>query len=192
MKAALLVTLFASTCFGFGQSRLPAKISISDFESIAIRCAPQVDVTTLVAIAKTESAFQVDAISLNRPVAAARKAGWKNARVQLVRQPVDRGEAIRWMYWFSVRHYSVSVGLMQINIENASRYGYRPEQLFDPCTNVAVGGAILSAAYSQALQTKQGSDALLDSISLYNSGSSQIGYANGYVGSVVHNNTKRR
>src|ERR1700744_595038 len=95
------------------------------------------------AIAQTESAFHIYAISLNRPQEAARRAGWNNHRIELLRQPKNRDEAIRWMHWFAQRGYTVSVGLMQVNVENSLQFGLHPEQLFDPCTNVTVGSAIL-------------------------------------------------
>ena len=190
MKLAT-ISLFVSAAITCYAQQLPtpnSKMPIAEFQQLVARCAPGVAVETMVAIAKTESSFHVAAISLNRPVAAARRAGWMNHRIELLRQPKDREEAIRWMHWFADRHYTVSVGLMQINIENARRFGLRPEQLFDTCTNITVGGAILGTTYAQAIQAqKTSNDALLDSISIYNSGSRNTGYANGYVGTVVKN-----
>jgi type IV secretion system protein VirB1 len=190
MKSIALALFFGLAIHSQGQQleSMNIKLSLPEFEHLATRCAPRVAIETMDAIAQTESAFHVYAISLNRPEAAARRAGWTNHRVELLRQPKDRAEAIRWMHWFAHRGYSVSVGLMQVNVENALRFGLRPEQLFDPCTNVSVGSAILGSAYAQAKQTKPSeNDALLDSISIYNSGSKSTGYANGYVSTVVKN-----
>jgi type IV secretion system protein VirB1 len=194
MKLATITLFLLAVLTGYAQQLPPqnSKMPIPEFQQLVARCAPGVAVETMVAIAQTESSFHVAAISLNRPVAAARRAGWMNHRIELLRQPKSREEAIRWMHWFADRHYSVSVGLMQVNIENAGRFGLRPEQLFDTCTNVAVGGAILGTIYAQAIhEHKTSNDALLDSISIYNSGSQNTGYANGYVSTVVKNATQQ-
>jgi type IV secretion system protein VirB1 len=142
----------------------------------------------MLAIATTESALRIDAISLNRPEQAARRSGYTHHRVEIMRQPHDLSEALHWMNWFAQRRYTVSVGLMQINIENAPRYGLRPEQLFDPCTNVAVGADLMARSYHNALKLHgPGRDPAMDAISAYNSGSYLSGYANGYVGTVMGN-----
>src|SRR5690242_13457950 len=53
-----------------------ARLSDADFVSLAGRCAPGAPADTLLAIARTESALYANAISINRPSAAARRAGY--------------------------------------------------------------------------------------------------------------------
>ena len=92
------------------------------------------------------------------------------------------------MRWFSDRQYMISVGLMQINTENASLFHVTAEQLFDPCTNISVGATILAESYRRNIERHQSPhQALLDAISEYNSGSSTLGYSNGYVYAVISN-----
>ena len=79
------------------------------------------------------------ALSLNYPATVAAYNGLHNQEVYLTRQPATLPEAIRWTRWFHNRGYTVSIGLMQINSENIAKYGVTVRQLFDPCTNVAIG-----------------------------------------------------
>jgi type IV secretion system protein VirB1 len=92
------------------------------------------------------------------------------------------------MQWFSARGYTVSVGLMQVNIENARLFQLTPIQLLDPCTNISVGAALLADNYRNGIEHHQEpQQALLDAISMYNSGSATMGYTNGYVDTVLRN-----
>jgi type IV secretion system protein VirB1 len=183
----LLLTLgsYAQVSGGFN-----TKLTPNQFAAVVSRCAPLADIGTMLAIATTESALHVDSISLNRPVQSARRLGLNHHRLELMRQPHTKAEALRWMQWFSERQYTVSVGLMQINIENARLFHVAPEQLFDPCTNIAIGASVLARTYRRGIENHQEPhQALLDAISTYNSGSSTMGYSNGYVHSVVQNST---
>ena len=78
---------------------------------------------TLEAVALTESALHPYALSLNYPATVAAYNGLHNQEVYLTRQPATLPEAIHWTRWFHSRGYTVSIGLMQINSENAARYG---------------------------------------------------------------------
>jgi type IV secretion system protein VirB1 len=163
-------------------------LSTQAFLSLADRCAPEVPSDTLLAIARTESGLSVDALSLNRPQTAARRAGYRDAQLLLARQPKNHEEAVRWMRWFEKHGYSVSIGLMQINSEMAALVGVPPEHLFEPCTNVRIGARILLAAYAaQASEIGEGFAAFDRALSLYNSGSPRLGIDNGYVAAVYAN-----
>src|ERR1700674_913021 len=125
-----------------------ARLSQAEFVLLAGRCAPVAPADTLLAIARTESALHANAISINRPNAAARRAGYSNGELVLKRQPKDRKEAMNWLHWFRLHRYTVSIGLMQVNSEMAPRFHLKPEQLFEPCTNLRVGAAILISLYT--------------------------------------------
>jgi len=86
-----------------------------EFGSLAARCAPGVPGDTLLAIARTESGLNPNAISINRPKAAARVAGYPDGELFLSKQPKNLNEAKSWPRWLSAHHYAVSVGLMQVN-----------------------------------------------------------------------------
>jgi type IV secretion system protein VirB1 len=180
----LLMT--ASTILGqTGLNAHSSHLSTQAFLSLAERCAPGVPSDTLLAIARTESGLSVDALSLNRPQSAARQAGYREAKLVLGSQPKNRDEAIRWMRWFEKHHYTVSIGLMQVNSEMAALASIPPQQLFEPCTNIRVGAQILLAAYTaQASELGEGFAALDKALSLYNSGSPRMGFDNGYVAAV--------
>jgi type IV secretion system protein VirB1 len=172
--------------------RAHARLSDAEFVSLAGRCAPGAPADTLLAIAKTESALYANAISINRPNAAARRAGYSAGQLVLGKQPQDRKEATYWLSWFGIHRYTVSIGLMQVNSEMAPRFHLKPEQLLEPCTNLRVGAAILISVYIEsARELGEGFSALDVALSLYNSGNSITGFRNGYVASVYAHAPRR-
>jgi type IV secretion system protein VirB1 len=151
-------------------------------------CASQAAPSTMLAVARTESALHPYAMSINRPKQVSRAAGLSNLEIQLARQPRSKQQAIQWMRWLLGHGITVSVGLLQVNTENAGLFHLRPEQLFEPCTNIAVGSALLAQAYTTEKRLAPNDpDALLRALSLYNSGTYNLGFDNGYVASVLRN-----
>jgi len=169
-----------------GQDQRPyARISRAEFVSLAGRCAPGAPADTLLAIAYTESGLYANALSINRPSAAARRAGYSNGQLALTKQPKDRQEATYWLRWFGLHRYTVSIGLLQVNTEMAAQFHLKPEQLLEPCTNLRVGAAILISLYTDlAREMGEGSSALDVALSFYNSGNAITGFRNGYVSNV--------
>jgi type IV secretion system protein VirB1 len=151
-------------------------------------CAPHAALNTMLAVATTESDFHPYAISVNRPQQIARMVGLNNHAIELARQPNSKLEAIFWMRWLLQHRISVSVGLLQVSTENAARFHLKPEQLFDPCTNIAVGANLLAEAYAAQVQSAPNDpDALLHALSIYNSGTANFGFYNGYVDRILKN-----
>jgi type IV secretion system protein VirB1 len=174
------------------QQRAGAWLSEAEFVSIAARCAPGAPPDTLFAIARTESGLHPNAISINRPRSSAKDAGYRDAEIILSRQPQNKMEAARWIRWLAAHHLTVSIGLMQVNVEMASRFSVSGEQLLDPCTNLRVGAAILIAAYSDlARDMGEGFAALDAALSFYNTGNSIAGFRNGYVANVYAHAPRR-
>jgi type IV secretion system protein VirB1 len=165
--------------------RAYARLSDADFASLAGRCAAGAPADTLLAIARTESALNVNAISINRPNAAARRAGYSDGQLVLTKQPKDRREAMYWLHWFLLRRYTVSIGLMQVNSEMAPQFHVKPDQLLEPCTNLRIGAAILISVYTHlAREIGEGFSALDAALSFYNTGNPTAGFRNGYVAKV--------
>jgi type IV secretion system protein VirB1 len=80
------------------------------------------------------------------------------------------------------RRVSVDMGLAGLNSRNLDRFGYNVEDAFDPCKNVAAGGAILRGFYGKAVERYgDGQVALAAALSGYNTGDLSRGFANGYV-----------
>ena len=151
-------------------------------------CAPGAAPSTMLAVATTESALKPYAISINRPTQIAQAIGLPNSQIQLARQPRSKQEAVRWMRWLLGHGVTVSVGLLQVNTENAALFHLRPEQLFEPCTNIAVGSALLAQAYAARTRIAPNDpNALLFALSHYNSGTYDLGFQNGYVAEVLKN-----
>ena len=160
------------------------RLSPIEFLLVAARCAPGAPADTLLAIAKTESGLDPNAISINHPKAAARVAG-EDGELILAKQPKNLKEAKSWLHWLSVHRYTVSVGLMQVNVETARQFHLKPDQLLDSCTNLRVATAILIRLYTEsAREMGEGFSALDVALSLYNTGDPSTGFQNGYVANV--------
>jgi len=82
------------------------RLSPVEFEMVAARCAPSAPADTLLAIARTESSLNPNAISINRPKAAARGAGHSDGELILAKQPKDLNEAKSSLRWFSAHRYT--------------------------------------------------------------------------------------
>ena len=156
------------------------RLSQIEFASVAARCAPSAPADTLLAIARTESGLNPNAISINRPKAAARLAGRPEGELILAKQPTNLKEAKSWLHWLSVHRYTVSVGLMQVNVETAVLFHLKPDQLLDSCTNLRVATAILIQLYTEsAREMGEGFSALNVALSLYNTGDPGTGFGTG-------------
>jgi type IV secretion system protein VirB1 len=164
------------------------KISEASFRSVAQSCATNVPVSTLEAIARTESSFHPYALSINRPHQLARRQGWNRGTITLQRQPASLEEAIAWTKWLFAHDITVSIGLLQVNSEHAQALHLTVEQLFEPCTNLRAGAALLAATYTAVARAQgEGLPALDTALSYYNSGKAGIGLHNGYVSQVKSN-----
>lgn len=163
-----------------------APLGPSEFKALAQRCAADVPVITLRAIARAESAFRPYALSLNYPKRAAAEQGLHGGGMFLARQPRTLDEARAWTRYLVNLGKTVSIGLLQINSEHADDFGLTWDQLFDPCTNMRIGARLLTAYYLQAAAVLgDGQQALQFALSGYNSGFPLVGFTNGYVDSVV-------
>jgi type IV secretion system protein VirB1 len=180
---ATCFTLAGTACFA--QTPIPShntKISVTSFQTLAQSCAPSVPVSTLEAIARTESALYPYALSINRPHQLAHRLGWNRGTITLERQPASREEAVAWTKWLLAQGITVSIGLLQVNSEHAALLHLTPEQLFDPCNNLRSGAALLSATYAATARIYgEGIAALNSALSYYNTGSPTAGLTNGYV-----------
>jgi type IV secretion system protein VirB1 len=182
----ILATLFTVTgTASFAQTPTTnpnTKISRTSFQTLAQSCAANVPASTLEAIARTESALHPYALSINRPHQLARHQGWNRGTITLERQPASREEAVAWTKWLLAQGVTVSIGLLQVNSEHAALLHLTPEQLFDPCTNLRSGAALLTATYAATSRLQGEGFAALDSaLSYYNTGSPTGGLTNGYV-----------
>jgi type IV secretion system protein VirB1 len=165
-----------------------AKMSVTSFQALAQSCAASVPESTLEAIARTESALYPYALSINRPHQLARRQGWSRGTISLERQPASREEAIAWTKWLLTQGITVSIGLLQVNSEHALLLNLAPEDLFDPCTNLRLGAAVLSVTYTDTARIQgEGFSALDSALSYYNTGSPTAGLTNGYVHQVKAN-----
>jgi type IV secretion system protein VirB1 len=149
-----------------------------DFIPLARQCAPQVSLSTMAAIVRTESGFNPYAIGV--------------VHGQLARQPASEAEAVATVNALERGGWKFSVGLAQVNRANWPAYGLSERSAFDPCRNLAAGAAILQGCFELARQAhaRASVDAQSDlraSLSCYASGNFSTGYRTGYVQRVVGN-----
>lgn len=149
---------------------LPAAVVMG----LAAQCAPNVAPETIAAIVQTESQGFELAIGVNG----------------LARQPApvsSVAQAVRIARYYVGKGYSVDLGLGQINSRNMKALGLTWDNVFDPCTNLAAAGAVLSGNYRSVRTGLHPQRALRIALSMYNTGSQSRGFSNGYVGKVVGN-----
>ncbi|WP_322104062.1 lytic transglycosylase domain-containing protein [Paraburkholderia sp. J41] len=149
-----------------------------DFIPLAHQCAPQVSLTTMAAIVRTESGFNPYAIGV--------------VHGRLARQPISEAEAIATAHALERDGWNFSVGLAQVNRANWPNYGLDERSAFDPCRNLAAGAAILQGCFELARQARarasaDSQSALRAGLSCYASGDFSTGYRTGYVQRVVSN-----
>lgn len=140
---------------------------------LASQCAPNVAPQTVTAIVQTESRGRPFALNVNGARQPARQTNAADAAAT-ARRYVAAG-------------YSVDLGLGQINSRNMRRLGLTWETVFDPCTNIAALGQILSENYRGVAGGRHPQTALRLALSMYNTGSPSRGFRNGYVAKVVGN-----
>ena len=141
--------------------------------ALASQCAPTVAPATVLAIIQTESRGDPFALNVNGGRQPARQTSAADAAAT-ARRYVAAG-------------YSVDLGLGQINSRNMRWLGLTWETVFDPCTNVAALGRVLTANYNSAIAGRDPQSALRVALSMYNTGSQTRGFRNGYVAKVVGN-----
>lgn len=143
-----------------------------DFLALAQECAPGVHPQTMAAIARVESGYNPFAIGV--------------VGGHLVRQPVERAEAVATARSLEAQGFNFSLGVGQVNRYNLTRFGLDYESAFDACANLRAGAAILTECYARARRLVADEQAALRaSFSCYYSGNFATGFREGYVAKVV-------
>lgn len=140
---------------------------------LASQCAPNVAPQTVAAIVRTESRGLPFALNVNGARQPARQRSAADAAATAQR--------------YVAAGYSVDLGLGQINSRNMRRLGLTWANVFDPCTNIAALGRVLSENYRGVAEGRHPQTALRLALSMYNTGSPSRGFRNGYVAKVVGN-----
>lgn len=135
------------------------------------QCAPTVAPETMRAVVTHESARNPYAIGIN-------SRAWK-----LVRQPRNEAEAVATAQELIDRGVSVDMGWAQINSQHLRKMNLSVKDIFEPCTNLRVGGYILTDCYQRA-SSYSGNQRLHAALSCYNTGTFTAGLQNGYVAKV--------
>lgn len=141
--------------------------------ALASQCAPSVAPQTVLAIVQTESRGRPFALNVN---------GGSQPRA-----PTSAASAAVIAQRHIAAGYSVDLGLGQINSRNMRWLGLTWETVFDPCTNIAALGAVLTSNFNSVKAGRDPQTALRVALSMYNTGSQTRGFRNGYVGKVVGN-----
>ena len=178
MKAFLAVSLLLLASAVRAQNTDVARL-----QSTCLPAAPQ---STLRGVIEAESSGNPNAMQIDFPKALLKRWNLPHGTLRLKRQPTDQREALDWLAYFQSYDIFVDLGLMQVSTAEAKRRGISPESLLQPCTNLRVGWQILEEDYRIEKKTfGPGQEALHHAISRYNTGNSQHGIANGYLGRVL-------
>jgi type IV secretion system protein VirB1 len=145
--------------------------STSALLALASQCAPTVAPETVLAIILTESSGEPFALNVNGARQPRRQSNAADAAAT-ARKYVAAG-------------YSVDLGLGQINSRNMRWLGLTWDTVFDPCTNVAALGYVLTSNYNAVKAGRDPQSALRVAFSMFNTGSQTRGFRNGYVAKVV-------
>jgi type IV secretion system protein VirB1 len=178
MKAFLTVSLLL----------LPSALRAqnTDVARLQSTCLPAAPLSTLRGVIEAESSGNPNAMQIDFPKALLKRWNLPEGTLQLKRQPTDQREALDWLAYFQSYDIFVDIGLMQVSTAEAKRRGISPESLLEPCTNLRVGWHILEEDYRIEKKTfGPGQEALQHAISRYNTGDTQQGIANGYLGRVL-------
>lgn len=107
-------------------------ISASTFLALALQCAPTIHPDTTIDIGHTESGFEPLAI------------GVVNGKSIYPKNINDAKEHIRQL---KSKGKNYSIGIMQINKSNFSKYGVTIDDMFNPCKNLSVFEKIITDCY---------------------------------------------
>jgi type IV secretion system protein VirB1 len=135
-------------------------------------CAPAVAPGTMLPLVRVESRLDPLAIGVNGQHPRQLHPGTRAEAATMARRLLERGQ-------------NVDLGLAQINSANLARLGLSVEHAFDPCANLAAAGRLLQSAYSLTSRRAGGPRrAVLEALSIYNTGRPDRGFRNGYVAKV--------
>ncbi len=145
-----LFVMVALACLVVGQDRaIGATVTgvSAEMWELLSRCAPTVHPETMAAVISAESRGHRFAIADAGPV----NLPWSQ-RKSMVRSFYfgTAQEAAEKANELIAAGHTVSLGPAQINDRNLRPLGLTVESVFDPCTNVAAGGQILTNFYQRA------------------------------------------
>ncbi|QCP55127.1 lytic transglycosylase domain-containing protein [Trinickia violacea] len=106
------------------------------FARLAMTCAPGVHPDLLGRVATVESSGNRFAIGV--------------VGGHLTRQPSTLDEALATIRALNEGGWNYSLGIVQVNVHNLERFGQTLQTIFDPCTNLKTGAAILAECYGRA------------------------------------------
>jgi len=142
-------------------------LDLEAFADLAGRCGSSVAVSTLAAVAKTESGFETLGIYDNT-----------TGQSQIHKTPDEAAAAAERLI---AKGDSLDIGLMQINSANLKGLGMSVRDALDSCKSISAAATILTRNFLNAHDAPTDQIALRDAISQYNTGNRADGYRNGYV-----------
>ena len=160
VKVVLMAALAAIPALATAKTHPAAVSQRVLFSQLAQQCGKDVHPDTLQAVARVESQFNPYAIGV--------------VKGALPRQPRSMAEAVEAAKMLHAQGRNFSMGLMQVNRYNLKSYGLDYRTVFDPCTNVRTGAAILSDCFKRT--GGRGQTDLQKAFSCYYSGNFRTGF----------------
>ncbi|HED3891539.1 TPA: lytic transglycosylase domain-containing protein [Morganella morganii] len=132
--------------------------------ALFLQCAPDISPVTLHALVGVESG--------GHPYVVANVTDNKSAKFN------NKDDAVLYINKLAAQNKTYSAGLMQIYSKNFSAYGLTNETVFDHCTNIKAGAAILKQCFAKALKENPDDKqmAIRKGMSCYYSGNMSRGF----------------
>jgi type IV secretion system protein VirB1 len=165
------IVSFCTIALLFPLPSYAAAISSLEFSELARRCAPDIQIGVIRAVAAVESHLDPLAVRDNTAHESWAPPSLAAATV-LAKERLNNG-------------HSIDIGLMQINSGNFASLGIGVDDAFDACRSLAAARRILLTAFSEGSSEAERQAAVLITLSRYNTGRPLAGIANGYADQVI-------
>lgn len=143
-------------------------ISALAVAQLAATCAPSVHPETMAALVHAESGRSPYAIGVNGPGGGSLVPSTREQAVSLASRLIAAG-------------HSIDLGLAQLNARYNAARRITLSEVFDPCTNLAVAGRVLTTCFERQPASLDAQAKLRRALSCYNTGGDTAGLTNGYV-----------
>jgi type IV secretion system protein VirB1 len=151
-----------------GVAAVSALAITSALIALSVQCAPAVAPGTLLSFARAESDLD--------PLAMHDNADGRSYR------PASKAEAVAIASRMIAAGHSIDAGFMQVNSRNFGWLGLSISNAFELCPSIAAGARILHGGFDPCVDAGGEAQACLRrAASLYNTGSPERGFVNGYV-----------
>ncbi len=149
------------------------RVTLNEMKVLSARCAPTTPTSVLDSIVQVESGFDPLAIGVNGRRHQSLRFASRAAAIAKAKALISQGQRI-------------DLGIAQVSSANLAGLGLSVEDAFDACKNLAAASRLIDEGYARALERGKPRRSILQmTYSIYNTGDTARGLANGYAESVT-------